>query len=159
MKIDVVSWNFFRKISHTSREREILDECRVISILDSGGPFARSPFSPDVRRSPHLLTLRFDDYADGAEAIHDGATLCGKADIRKIVSFVRDDGLPLYVHCAAGMSRSGAVGIAMDEHFNLRTGNQADHAYFVERNPGLHPNPLVFRLLRDALGASLTEKT
>ncbi|MBR6470568.1 MAG: dual specificity protein phosphatase family protein [Victivallales bacterium] len=157
MKIDVVPWRFFKKISYSHQEREILDRCRVISILDSDGPFGRSPFSPDMRLSPHLLTLRFDDYADSGLADSMGAELCGADDIRRMVKFVKDDGLPLYVHCAAGVSRSGAVGVAFDEHFNLRLGNEADHAYFLERNPGLNPNPLVLSLLREALEKTLAD--
>ena len=70
----------------------------------------------------------------------------------EIVRFVRDDGLPLLVQCTAGVSRSGAIGVAFDESFNVRARlNMQDHAYFLATNPQVRPNALVLRLMRETL--------
>ena len=61
MKIDVKPWSYFNKTSYSKKEQRYLNDCRVISILDSDGPFSISPFRSDVYMPFHLLTLRFDD--------------------------------------------------------------------------------------------------
>ncbi len=49
------------------------------------------------------------------------------------------------VHCTAGISRSGAVGTFINEYID------GDRDAFEKRNPYLHPNNLVLRLLKEAL--------
>ncbi|MBP5673556.1 MAG: dual specificity protein phosphatase family protein [Victivallales bacterium] len=151
MKIDVKPWSYFNKTSYSKKEQRYLNDCRVISILDSDGPFSISPFRSDVYMPFHLLTLRFDDYDDSVEKLPEGAVPCTEDDVEKIVSFVQDDGLPLIVHCSDGISRSGAVAAALDQHFNEFMVEPKDHAYFLKRNRGLRPNKLVLKLLKEAL--------
>lgn len=56
------------------------------------------------------------------------------------------------MQCTAGISRSGAIGVAFEEFFNIRDNrNQADHGYFVAHNPQVRPNPLVLRIMREEL--------
>lgn len=47
------------------------------------------------------------------------------------------------VHCAAGISRSGAVGTFLQEYFNL------DKNEFNKMTPYIHPNPHILRILHN----------
>jgi predicted protein tyrosine phosphatase len=49
------------------------------------------------------------------------------------------------VHCAAGISRSGAVGTFVNDYFS------GDYFEFKRQNPYIHPNGLVLRLLKAAV--------
>jgi predicted protein tyrosine phosphatase len=49
------------------------------------------------------------------------------------------------VHCAAGISRSGAVGTFITEYFN------SDFDWFKKTNPQIHPNRWVLDLLKKKL--------
>ena len=70
----------------------------------------------------------------------------------RVIRFVHDDSLPFVVQCTAGISRSGAIGVALDEFFNIRDKlNPAGHGYFVAHNPQVQPNPLVLRIMREEL--------
>ena len=65
-----------------------------------------------------------------------------------IVNFIQQDtSSPLLVHCTAGISRSGAVGLAIAESL----GCVED---FLRENSDIVPNQLVLRKLRTAFNAS-----
>ena len=49
------------------------------------------------------------------------------------------------VHCAAGISRSGAVGTFICDY------TDTDFNVFIQNNPQIHPNPLVLNLLKKAV--------
>jgi predicted protein tyrosine phosphatase len=63
---------------------------------------------------------------------------------RHIVRFVQEsDERPLLIHCTAGISRSGAVGLAIAEQCGCVE-------VFLRDNPDIMPNQLVLRELRQA---------
>ena len=70
----------------------------------------------------------------------------------RIMRFVDDGGMPLLVHCAAGISRSGAVGEVLDWYFNrYLTDNRTDHDDFIRNNRQILPNPLVRKIMMKIL--------
>lgn len=76
-----------------------------------------------------------------------------KQDAKHIHEFARDiidDGSkPIYIHCDAGVSRSGAVGYILNEYYNkFLTDNKEDYDFFNLKNSHILPNPLVVRLLK-----------
>lgn len=155
MKISVVDRGFLKRKSR-GEWLELLAGNRVISIRSSDGDDATFPVPPGVRPHDNLLCMTFDDCTTWDEAWreHEMPILFDAAMATRIVRFVRGDTLPLVVQCAAGVSRSGAIGVAFDEFFNVRNGrNPADHNYFVAHNPQVRPNTLVLRLMREALDA------
>ncbi len=146
MKIDVLPRRFFERIKGTSDETEVLKTTRVISINSRDD---EPPFSEESLHSPNLLCLRFDDIA---VPDYETGILFSEKDAQAILSFVHDDSMPLIVHCSAGISRSGAVGEVLDWYYNQwRSDNKDDHQYFLENNRQVMPNPLVRRLLMQAL--------
>ena len=57
-----------------------------------------------------------------------------------------------YIHCDAGISRSGAVGYILNEYFNkYLIDNKEDYKFFEMNNSQIMPNPLVVRLLKKEL--------
>jgi len=71
--------------------------------------------------------------------------------LSRVVEFIavqRDAGRPIYVHCLAGMNRSGAVVTAylMYEH---DWGRDAALAFLQEKRPVVQPNPILMRLLTE----------
>ena len=112
------------------------------------------PIPAGVRPHDNLLCLTFDDCTTRDEAWreHEMPELFNEEIALRVIRFVHDDSLPLVVQCTAGISRSGAIGVAFDEFFNIRDNrNQADHGYFVAHNPQVRPNPLVLRIMREEL--------
>lgn len=71
----------------------------------------------------------------------------------KINSFIRiDPAHGLFINCAAGISRSGAVGEVLNDYFNRYSeNNEADREYFRNHNRQICGNPLVRRILRNVL--------
>jgi predicted protein tyrosine phosphatase len=53
-----------------------------------------------------------------------------------------------YIHCSAGISRSGAVGTFINDYF------KQDYKNFRKRHPHIHPNGRVLRLLNRKLRES-----
>ena len=99
----------------------------------------------------NILKLRFDDAVEdpGRTLVLFDAAIAGE-----IVRFVRgiDTSRQLFVNCGAGVSRSGAVGELLNDYFNKYLEfNAPDDEYFRRLNPQILPNPLVRRILRDAL--------
>lgn len=155
MKIDVVDRDFLKRMSK-NEWLAMLAGTRVVSIRSSEGWDDSFPVPKGVRPNPNLLCQTFDDSTGVDDWM--GQDLPILFDVDKacaIAGFVKDDGLPLVVQCTAGVSRSGAIGVALDEFFNIRDNrNPADHEYFVARNPQVRPNALVLRLMREALGTT-----
>ena len=152
MKIDVVDRQFLKRKSR-DEWLALLAGSRVISIRSSDGWDGAFPVPPGVRPHDNLLCMTFDD-STGIDDWpgHELPLLFDAAGAMKVARFVCDDSLPLVVQCTAGISRSGAIGFAFDEFFNVRDNrNPADHDYFVARNPQVRPNALVLRLMREAL--------
>lgn len=117
----------------------------IISIFDKG---YYSPIPVDL---PNVLKLEFDDVTEREnydDFLHFNDELADK-----IVEFIKpidkNDERPFYVHCAAGISRSGAVGYMLNEWFNkYLTINKSDDQMFRMNNNHIMPNPEVIRILK-----------
>jgi len=126
-------------------------EVAIISILDTDADIL-CPFHQNI------LTLHFDDvnpkmayqYNAGMYESMDNpgrnllALTANQAD--KIVSFIddvknREEKVNLFVHCSAGISRSGAVGKFAAEY------SEISMQIFHDRNPNIMPNGWVESML------------
>ena len=159
MKIDVVDRDFLKR-KRSAEWAAMLESTLVISIRSTDGWDGTFPVPPGIRPNDNLLCLTFDDCTSMEEAWaeHEAPELFDAEMAAQVVRFAKDDGLGLIVQCTAGISRSGAIGFALDEFFNSRDDrNPEDHEYFVLKNPQVRPNALVLRIMREALG-QLTEE-
>ena len=142
MNIKIYARTFFENKIGTAEEKRLLDECRIISINDVSIHPEPPPFSKRFLRHPNLLVLFFDDVET------EGANAFTIKMARQIVSFVHETGdRQLLIHCTAGISRSGAVGLAIAEQCGCEE-------EFRRENPDIMPNHLVLRKLRQAFRAS-----
>ena len=142
MNIKIYARTFFENKKGTCEERKLLNECRIISINDVSLHPEPPPFSRLYLEHPNLLVLFFDDVET------EGPTSFSSDMARHIVRFVQEsDERPLLIHCTAGISRSGAVGLAIAEQCGCVE-------VFRRENPDIMPNHLVLRKLRQAFRAS-----
>lgn len=116
----------------------------IISIFSSDN---QSPFLPRF----NVLPLQFDDVSEvDLDGLHFSETHA--EEIVKFIKEINKTDKPIYVHCDAGVSRSGAVGYMLNEWFNKYIENNSDDVQkFKENNPHILPNPLVVRLLKNAM--------
>ena len=121
------------------------------SEIDYGWSMNGEPkFSP-LPNLPNVCKLCFDDVTEKDKeqnVIH-----FNKEHAQKIMEFlktVKDDGkMEFYVHCDAGVSRSGAVGYLLNEYFNkFLKMNRIDNEAFRMNNSHIMPNPEVMRILK-----------
>ncbi len=142
MNIRIYARTFFENKKGTGEEERLLNECRIISINDVSLHPEPPPFNRRYLKHPNLLVLFFDDVET------EGATAFSSDMARHIVRFVQEsDERPLLIHCTAGISRSGAVGLAIAEQCGCVE-------VFRRENPDIMPNQLVLRELRQAFRAS-----
>ncbi|MBP5510229.1 MAG: hypothetical protein J6Z49_04870 [Kiritimatiellae bacterium] len=158
MKIKVVGRRWF-EVKKREALSALFAENRIVSIQSSFGWDRRPPFPPGLLPHPNVRCYRFDDYTsleEGCENREALPILFERWHAEAIIQFVADDSLPLIVQCTEGISRSAAVGQAFDWQFNCRMNqNPADHQFFLESNPQLHPNPLVLKVMMGVLGDRL----
>lgn len=117
----------------------------IVSIYSSGDV---SPF-PDRY---NILKLNFDDiiYPE----------ILSEDELNKVILFDKDLGYKVfnfanemnqnkvcYVHCDAGISRSGAIGTIFNEYFNKN--NEEDYNFFKIENKNIVPNDLVIKILKE----------
>ena len=153
MKIQILSRNDIEGLKGSEALDELLKFCRIISINNSEGEDSEPPFAEGVLPHPNVLTLQFDDI-DGTEwrPFPDRYRYFCLEDAERIADFVKDDTMPLIVHCHAGVSRSGAVGTALDWYYNeFLSNNPEDHENFTDANSGIRPNQLVLRIMKECL--------
>jgi predicted protein tyrosine phosphatase len=110
----------------------------LISIID--------PKRSDVARVPDgyddILRMRFADYASEASAPKD-AVIFTRKHAAQCVRFCRKNrGKNIVAHCAAGISRSGAIADALLQAF----------PEYEDKGWPRHPNLLVLTLMKRALG-------
>lgn len=145
MKIYVMSR--FEILKYLEKNPNFADGKWVISIFDKGS------FSPFPDRF-NVLKLEFDDVTE--RDTEDGLLHFNVELAKKIHEFIKnipaDDKKEFIVHCAAGVSRSGAVGYMMNEWFNkFLKMNRIDNEAFTMNNPHIMPNPEVVRILKNEL--------
>lgn len=124
----------------------LLTTHNVVSMLDTGmvSPFITSVFSgfpaiQDFRSS--LLTMHVDDV--GEESGHWFHPFTPTHADRLATWFdLADKQRPFLVHCWAGVSRSGAVGLWLAE----RLGYTEEE--YLNANPRVRPNPYIIQVLR-----------
>ena len=142
MNIKIYARTFFENKKGTCEERKLLNECRIISKNDVSLHPEPPPFSRLYLEHPNLLVLHFDDVETA------NPTAFSIEQARQIVRFVQENGdLPFLIHCTVGISRSGAVGLAIAEQCGCVD-------VFFRDNPDILPNQLVLRELRQAFRAS-----
>jgi predicted protein tyrosine phosphatase len=131
----------------------------LISIIGTGGK-ERNYFSTS---HSNVLNLKFDDVEtnqyepvlvnrNGKLVVQQGRlkySAMTKEQGQKIVDFVKtidpEQVKVIIVHCAAGVSRSGAVGTFLSEYF----ADYVDNMEFHNTNPHIQPNPTVLRILHN----------
>jgi len=146
MKIRVLPRAFFAKLKGTPDEKAMLGRYKIISINASRGCDSKPPFSPECLPHPNLLILVFDDVAAAPVPAGDTtpAIPFDRDMAARIMNFVGDGETPLFVHCSAGVSRSGAVGEMLNWYFNrYLKDNAEDFDDFIRNNRQIVPNPLV----------------
>ncbi len=125
----------------------------LISINGSDCYTEKYPELQPYFKQDHLnvLNLIFDDVDEphsidmAKEFQEKGIKLFSETHALKILSFIEKhkDKKSCLVHCAAGISRSGAVGEFINDHIG-----KEDYKTFKTRNPHTHPNGLVMRTLK-----------
>ena len=110
----------------------------------------RNSFQPDDKCAvpidgDHILKLCFDD----ATSDPDGTLiLFNESMARKIADFLKhiDTTRTLFINCAAGISRSGAVGEVLNDYFNRYLEiNELDNLYFRTYSRQVCGNPLAVK--------------
>ncbi len=115
--------------------------------------------SDDVSYVPKLsniLELIFDDIENKHEQKLCHGILYSVKDSDKIIKFIDSDTFnkfeKLYINCAAGICRSGAIGYVLNEYFNKYLhNNKIDYDEFVINHKHIIPNTLVKTMLYNAL--------
>lgn len=115
----------------------------MISISDPRMQYRYIPFCTDENRIKCILKLCFADADQPGRDVYGHETamddLMSEADAESIAAFVAaNPGLPVIVHCDAGISRSSGVGAAILKHY---TGDDSS----VFENPRFHPNMWCYR--------------
>lgn len=151
MKILVVPRRFVEK--QVDSNPNWIQNKWVISI------FSHDSVSP-VQDRFNVLKLEFDDVSErdmgGWSSISDNTIFFNEDQAKQIHKFIAsipiDSDKIFYIHCDAGVSRSGAVGYMLNEWFNkFLSINKEDQNFFKQNNSHIMPNPLVVRLLKREL--------
>lgn len=148
MKIIVISQTKAKKFNYKSAEERT--ENNFITIRD------HTVHNPVLHfhNQPNVLALQFDDVedTDDPELLKRFNYVLFNEDMAKeIHRFIdnMDKSKPLYVNCVAGVSRSGGVGIVLNEYFNkYLENNEWDYEGFFIQNRQIIPNATVSRLLK-----------
>ncbi len=102
---------------------------------------------PYLKEASNVKVLFFDDVEEDHYKEMDGKTLIAKAFTedqgRELIEFLdrNKDKESCIVHCAAGISRSGAVGTFVNDYF------RGDYKEFKKNNRHILPNGQVLRIL------------
>lgn len=146
MKIFVVSRNYIEK--QIDKNPNWIQGKWIISIFSKGG------FSPIPNDRFNILKLEFDDVAErDISSCSKDCIFFNEKHAQQIHEFIKGipfSKRPFYIHCDAGISRSGAVGYMLNEWFNkYLSSNEIDNDNFLKHNAHIMPNPLVVRLLKN----------
>lgn len=152
MKIFVTNRRYI--INQLSKNPLYITKAWFISIFSK---IDGEPFSPFEDRF-NVLKLQFDDVTEKdtvckyGEYKHFDETMA--KDIHKFCSEISER-KPLIIHCDAGISRSGAVGIVLNDYFNkFLNNNENDYKEFLDNHKHISPNPEVQRILNKELFGS-----
>ena len=129
----------------------------TIAGLADGCEYPCPYLANDKENSHKILRLLFDDVTE-SEADNPCVINFTTEHAKRIKDFIDSfkeryhwfDG-ELYVNCAAGISRSGAVGYCLNEYVNNNRENIFWYNRFKEENSHIQPNPMVKRILSEEL--------
>jgi predicted protein tyrosine phosphatase len=121
---------------------EVRDKVAFISINDTFETDEKPFFAHNKK---NVLVLFFDDVTEDMDLAWGKAKCFTKEQGIEVVDFLDKikDADTLIVHCAAGVSRSGAVGKFAAEYLGV------DYNEFRNANPRIHPNNTVIRILKN----------
>lgn len=110
----------------------------IISINDTN-------VQPYLKNSKYIKVFNFDDMSKEDEQFTVRHKAMSKMQASELIDFITEhkDAPMCIVHCAAGISRSGAVG----EFINDLYGDTYEK--FKRDNPQIFPNPYIRKLLKD----------
>ena len=129
----------------------------LISVYSDEGPFIDICSTPLLKNFGYKdgLSLDFWDISPvkhgKIKERYPEAIFFDESHAKKIIKFVDEiqkskESYPLVVHCAAGISRSGAIGTFVCDYCKL------DYHKFMKANPYIMANPHVLRVLRSVAG-------
>ena len=96
----------------------------------------------------NVLNIVFDDIDPKSKAGEPTLVLFDEDHARKIINFVhKNKGRNFFVHCTAGVCRSGAVASFINSLFDY------DYQTFIEDNPAIQPNQHVLKILANVFGS------
>lgn len=92
----------------------------------------------------NVKVLFFDDVEEDIVHSKGTAKAFTEEQAEELFDFIQKnkDKKICYVHCSAGISRSGAVGTFVNDYYG------GDYYQFKKRHPHIHPNGLVLALLK-----------
>jgi len=136
MTVNILSRRKFADVFNLVKDDK---EAFFISIVEPDDYIEFSPKS-DNYRTYSFYDLE-DDIANGAGHIYKAIS---EEQAKDMFEFIKDnkDKKKCYVHCHAGISRSGAVGSFIHEYFG------GAYKKLLERFPHIFPNGRVTRMLR-----------
>ena len=151
IKVYVLSKRMFNEFLNYNNINEStiddLNKYMFISINDRSESFWGMKFFENEHSN--LLTLQFDDVEEDGKNSPTNKNGKTKAfsieDGKKVIEFLdrNKECTKLFVHCAAGISRSGAIGQFTIDYLN------GDKEHFITRNPHILPNGKVLRVLHN----------
>lgn len=134
--VETTAWNFmFISITDTDQFSE-----------------SRKPYFKQNHKN--VFNLSFDDVEKDGENSYTqefNTIAFSEKQAKELFNFINknSDADIAIVHCMAGISRSGAVGLFINDYFDL------DYERFKRDNPQIAPNQKVFRLLKNEWYKSL----
>ena len=152
MKIRVVPQLYYREYKWREEEKSVYNtpdsgfwvEHNFITIRHSA---ENNPFCGIPVERPNILRLQFDDVLENPDGDLVLFNIEMAQQIKKFILDI-DRSKELYINCAAGISRSGAVGYVLNDYFNHHLQfNAVDDYYFKQYNRQIQPNSLVRDLL------------
>ena len=141
-------WGILKKQGITDSNVENQDNTFYISINSTEGNDTKPYFK---EKHPNVLTLYFDDCNEYKKHLVDGSPdefyeqiPMSEEQALEIIKFAEkmNNESNVYVHCTAGVSRSGAVGAFISDYL----GNKWDD--FIKVNPQVIPNSHISSLLK-----------
>jgi predicted protein tyrosine phosphatase len=126
---------------------EGFNQVAFISINDTEGAYSKPWFNEN---HSNVLNLHFDDVESALEVSPTNKIQCRpftEEQGKSIIDFIESNKnkKQFIVHCAAGIARSGAVGLFINDYF----GENYDE--FMKNNPYVHPNGHITRTLNKLL--------
>ena len=144
MRIRIFARSFFEAMQGKSKEAYWMKHYRIVSINSIVLP-EMPPFTQTYWDCQNLLILFFDDYEN------ENANAFSVQDAAKVIAFaLQPDPRPILIHCTAGESRSGAVGLFLNKIINRDCSE--DSQRFFKDYPWIREkaNQLVLRRLEQA---------